>query len=129
MRVSRSVSERPREDLLSRRPQELSTLPLTDVSITGNACCEASLEERRVEESSVLQLEQVCILKGTKFSELQFSRGYTLGNNKQILHVVTQHHLAFHPLFGYISRARVTLHEDGSYKAHILMRELENDVA
>ena len=128
VRILRSVSERPREDLLSRRVQELSTSPSTDVSITGNACCEASVEETRVEESRVLQLEQICIVEETKFPELQFSRGYALGNNQQIL-VVTQRHLAYHPPFGYISRARVTLHEDGSYKVHILMRELENSVA
>ena len=63
-----------------------------------------------------------------KFPELQLSRGYALSNNKQIL-VVTQRYLAYHPPFGYISRVLVTLHEDGSYKVHILMRQLENCVA
>ena len=126
--ASRSASERPWEDLLSWRLQKLSISPSTDVSITGNVCCEASLEITHVEESSMLQLEQVCIVEETKFPELQFSHGYILGNNKQIL-VVTQCHLAYYPPFGYISWAWVTRHEDGSHKVHILMWEIENSVA
>ena len=85
VRVSRSASERPREDLPPRRLQEPSTSLSTGVSITGNVCSEASLEETRAQESSTIQLEQVCTVE---FPELQFSRGYALDNNKQIL-VVT----------------------------------------
>ena len=59
-------------------------------------------------------------MEEAKFPELQFSRGYALDNNKQIL-IVTQRHLAYHPPFGYVSRARITFQEDGSYTVHILM--------
>ena len=80
VRVSRS--ERPGEDLPSRRLQEPSTTLSTGVSITGNVCSEASLEETRAQESSALQLEQVCTVEEAKFPDLQFSRGYALDNNK-----------------------------------------------
>ena len=128
VRVSRSASERPGEESVSRRLQELSTSPLTGVSVTGNVCSVASPEEEaHVQESSALQLEQVCTVEEAKFPELQFSRGYALDSNKQIL-VVTQCQLAYHPPFGYVSRARIIFQEDGSYKMHILMLELENGV-
>ena len=105
VRVSRSASERPGEESVSRRLQELSTSPLTGVSVTGNVCSVASPEEEaHVQESSALQLEQVCTVEEAKFPELQFSRGYALDSNKQIL-VVTQCQLAYHPPFGYVSRA------------------------
>ena len=67
-------------------------------------------------------------MEEAKFPELQFSRGYALDNNKQIL-IVTQRHLAYHPPFGYVSRAQITFQEDGSYTVHILMRVLQNGVA
>ena len=102
LRVSRTASERPRgetEELsLSRRLLEPSTLLLTGVS--NIACSEGSLLETRVEELSELQLERVCSVEEAKFPELQFSRGYALDNNKQIL-IVTQRHLAYHPPFGF----------------------------
>ena len=130
VRVSRTASERPRgetEELsLSRRLLEPSTSLLTGVS--NIACSEGSLLETRVEELSELQLERVCSVEEAKFPELQFSRGYALDNNKQIL-IVTQRHLAYHPPFGYVSRARITFQEDGSYTVHILMRVLQNGVA
>ena len=108
---------------LSRRLLEPSTSLLTGVS--NIACSEGSLLETRVEELSELQLERVCSMEEAKFPELQFSRGYALDNNKQIL-IVTQRHLAYHPPFGYVSRARITFQEDGSYTVHILMRVLQN---
>ena len=90
---------------LSRRLLEPSSSLLTGVS--DIACSEGSLLETRVEELSELQLERVCSVEEAKFPELQFSRGYALDNNKQIL-IVTQRHLAYHPPFGYVSRARIT---------------------
>ena len=116
-----STPVRARKDSVSRRLQELST----DVCVTGNVCSEAN--PSHVEESSVLQIEQLCTVEEAKFPELQFSRSYAFDNNKQIL-VVTQRHLAYHPPFGYVSRVRITFQEDGSYKVHILMQELENGV-
>ena len=110
------------EDSVAQRLQELSS----DVGVTGNVCRETNPEEdSHVVESSILQIEQVCAVEEEKFQELKFSHGYALDNNKQIL-VVTQCHLAYHPPFGYVSRVRITFQEDGSYKVHILMRELEN---
>ena len=96
VRVSGSVSESPQEDLriFLRRLLELSTSLSTS---TGNVY---SLEETTIQESSMLQFEQFFTVQEAKFLELQFSRGYTLNNNKQIL-VVTQHHLVYHALFGY----------------------------
>ena len=78
---------------VSQRLQERSTLFLIGVSVTGNVCSKASPEEEaHVQESSMLQLEQVVsIVRGAKLPELQYSYGYMLDNNKQIL-VVTQHH-------------------------------------
>ena len=99
-------SEKLGEDLPLRRLQEPSTPLSTGVSITGNVCSEASLKETRAQESSALQLEQVCTVEEAKFPDLQFSRGYTLDNTKQIL-VVTQRHLGYHPPCGYVSRARI----------------------
>ena len=85
--VSRTASERPRgetEELsLSRRLLEPSTSLSTGVS--NIACSEGSLLETRVKELSALQLERVCSVEEAKFPELQFSCGYALDNNKQIL--------------------------------------------
>ena len=66
-------------------------------------------------------------MEEAKYPELQFSCGYALNSNKQIL-IITQHHLAYHPPFGHVSRARKMFQEDGSYKVHILMQELQNGV-
>ena len=101
--VSRSASERTRQETeefsLSRKLLELSTSLSTGVSTTGNVCSEGSLQETCIEELSALQLERVCTVEVSKYPELQFSRGYTLDNNKQIL-IVTQRHLAYHLPFG-----------------------------
>ena len=60
------------QDSVSRRLQELSI----DVCVTGNVCSETNPEkDSHVEESSVLQIEQVCAVEEAKFPELQFSRG------------------------------------------------------
>ena len=122
--------ETPREDSVLQRLLELSTSLSTGVStsVTGNVCSETNPEkESHVQESTMLQIEQVCAVEEAKFPELQFSRGYMLDNKKQIL-VVTKCHLAYHPPFGYVSQVQITFQEDGSYKVHILMRELENGI-
>ena len=69
----------------------------------------------------------MCAVEEPKFPELQFSRGYTFDNSKQVL-IVTHRRLADHPPFGSVSRVRIELREDGSYVVHILMRNLEQGV-
>ena len=78
---------------------------MTGVTVTVNVCSKASPEEEAcVQELSVLRLEQVdSTVEEAKFPELQYSCGYMLNNNKQML-VVTQ-------------------------CRHIVMQELENGVA
>ena len=129
---SRSGSERPQEEAeelpFSRRLLESLISLSTGLSNIGNACGEGSSWETHVGDLNALQLERVCSVEEAKYPELQFSRGYALDNDKQIL-IAMQCHLAYHPPFGYISRARITFQEDGSYKIHILMRELQNGIA
>ena len=78
---------------VSQRLQKRSILLSICVNVTGNVCSKASPEEEaRIQESSMLQLEQVVsIVREAKLPELQYFCGYVLDNNKQIL-VVTQHH-------------------------------------
>ena len=88
--------------------QELLTSLSTGISVIGNVCSKASPGGKvRVQELSVLQSEQnklSVLSEEAKFTELQYSCGYMLDNNKQILTVTLQCH-------------------------HILMQELENGVA
>ena len=138
LRVSRVAGEtfrRYNEEMPPRRLVELGAEPLnceltspSTSSITEeNICNEGSLLETRVEESNALQLEQVSSTEEAKYPELQFSLGYARDNERKIL-IVTQRQLAYHIPFGYISRVRITLQEDGRYQVHILMRELQNGV-
>ena len=87
--------------------QELLTLLLTSVTITGNVCSKASPKEKvSAQESSVLRSERnklSVLSEEAKFPELQYSCGYMLDNNNQILVVTLQCH-------------------------HILTQELENSV-
>ena len=87
--------------------QELLTLLLTSVNVTGNVCSKASPEEKTsAQESSVLRSERnkLSVLpEEAKFPALQYSYGYMLDNNKQIMVVTLQCH-------------------------HILTQELENSV-
>ena len=72
-----------------------------------------------------LQLEKICSSLESKFPELSFTLGRAQDNDKQVL-VVSQCVLAFMPPFGYTSRIRLTIQEDGRYRVHVLLRTLED---
>ena len=74
---------------------------------------------------SALQLEKISSSLESKFPELSFTLGRAQDNDKQVL-VVSQRVLAFMPPFGYTSRIRLTIQEDGRYRVHVLLWMLED---
>ena len=69
---------------------------LTSVNVTGNICSKASTEEKASAQGlNVLWSEQKklsVLSEEAKFPELQYSYGYTLNNNKQIMVATLQCH-------------------------------------
>ena len=95
--------------------QELLTLLLTGVNVTGNICSKARPEENACAQgSSVLRSEQnklSVLSEEAKFQELQYSYGYMLNNNKQILVVTLQcHHILIHELENSVTPGELEVH-------------------
>ena len=122
----RARSDNDNAELVSTCPRRL--LESGDATTSGSACCGTESRDEDAEEYNVLQLERLCTVEAPKFPELHFCCGYALDDNKKKILIVTQRQLANHPPFGYVSRARITLQEDGKYEVHILMQNIENGV-
>ena len=78
----------------------------TGRSNISNVCSEGSLRETRVEELNALQLDKFALChreEAVKYSELQFSRGYSLDDNKQML-IIMQRQLTIYRLATFLER-------------------------
>ena len=104
--VLRSTTENSNEELPPRRLVDLEvelstcehTSPSTGDVTAENICSEENLLETRVEESNVLQLEQVSSTEEAKYPELQFSLGYARDNERKYLLLRNISYLTTHPL-------------------------------